>query len=137
MRRRCAATVCSPRCCAKGDRPAFGRLVECYYDRLYRWLYQLTHDRHAAEDLTQETFLKAFRQLKGFEERANFSTWLYRIAVNCALDLMRKRKRHDEHQEPDELDYERGVPNARARTSARAFRRRRGTRRRTPRRWPS
>jgi RNA polymerase sigma-70 factor (ECF subfamily) len=42
-----------------GDRSAFARLVDAYWDRLYRWLYHLTRDRHAAEDLTQETFLRA------------------------------------------------------------------------------
>ena len=100
-----------------GDSEAFRVLVERHSRNIFRLACRMTASEQDAEDVVQETFLKAFRQLKGFEERANFSTWLYRIAVNCALDLMRKRKRHDEHQETDELDYERGVPNARARTS--------------------
>lgn len=65
-----------------GDRPAFARLVEQYWDGLYRWLYHLTHDRHAAEDLAQETFLKAFRGLGRFRADSNFKAWLYRIAHN-------------------------------------------------------
>jgi RNA polymerase sigma-70 factor (ECF subfamily) len=65
-----------------GDRPAFARLVEQYWDGLYRWLYHLTHDRHAAEDLAQETFLKAFRGLDRFRADSNFKAWLYRIAHN-------------------------------------------------------
>ena len=47
----------------QGDRPAFAQLVERYWDRLYRWLYHLTRDRHTAEDLVQESFLKAFAGL--------------------------------------------------------------------------
>jgi RNA polymerase sigma-70 factor (ECF subfamily) len=65
-----------------GDRPAFTALVERYWDRLYRWLYQLTRDRHAAEDLTQETFLKAFTGLAKFRAGTNFGAWLFRIGHN-------------------------------------------------------
>src|ERR1700730_3836832 len=60
------------RAAQKGDRPAFAALVEVYWDRLYRWLYHLAHDRHTAEDLTQETFLKAFAGLHGFRAGTNF-----------------------------------------------------------------
>jgi RNA polymerase sigma-70 factor (ECF subfamily) len=66
----------------KGDRPAFARLVEHYWDRLYRWLYHLTRDRHSAEDLVQESFLKAFAGLKKFQAGTNFAAWLFRIAHN-------------------------------------------------------
>ncbi len=65
-----------------GDRPAFAALVERYWDRLYRWLYQLARDRHAAEDLTQETFLKAFAGLDKFRAGTNFVAWLFRIGHN-------------------------------------------------------
>ena len=56
----------------RGDRPAFAVLVERYWERLYRWLYHVTHNRHAAEDLAQETFLKAFRGLGTFRTGSNF-----------------------------------------------------------------
>ena len=56
-------------------------LVERYWDRLYRWLYHLTHDRHAAEDVAQETFLKAFAKLGTFRAGSNFRAWLFRIAA--------------------------------------------------------
>jgi RNA polymerase sigma-70 factor (ECF subfamily) len=74
-----------------GDRPSFAALVERYWDRLYRWLYHLTHDRHAAEDLAQETFLKAFAGLGRFRLRAGagFSAWLFRIAHNAFADQYR------------------------------------------------
>ncbi len=100
-----------------GDSEAFRMLVERHSRNIFRLAYRMTGSEQDAEDVVQETFLKAFRQLNSFEERANFSTWLYRIAVNCALDLMRKRKRHDELHERDEPDYERGVPHKQAQTS--------------------
>jgi RNA polymerase sigma-70 factor (ECF subfamily) len=65
-----------------GDRQAFAALVERHWDRLYRWLYHLAHDRHAAEDLAQETFLKAFAALARFQAGTNFRAWLFRIAHN-------------------------------------------------------
>jgi RNA polymerase sigma-70 factor (ECF subfamily) len=66
----------------QGDRAAFAALVERYWDRLYRWLYHLTRDGHAAEDLAQETFLKAFAGLDKFRAGTNFGAWLFRIAHN-------------------------------------------------------
>ena len=81
-------------CCAQqGDRPAFARLVETYYDRLYRWLYHLAHDRHIAEDLTQETFLKAFAALAKFQAGSNFRAWLFRIAHNSWANHARSASR--------------------------------------------
>jgi RNA polymerase sigma-70 factor (ECF subfamily) len=65
-----------------GDRPAFTALVDRYWKRLYRWLCQLTRDQHAAEDLAQETFLKAFTGLPKFRAGTNFGAWLFRIAHN-------------------------------------------------------
>jgi RNA polymerase sigma-70 factor (ECF subfamily) len=65
-----------------GDRPAFAALVDRYWDRLYRWLYHLTRDSHAAEDLAQETFLKALANLGKFRAGTNFSAWLFRIGHN-------------------------------------------------------
>jgi RNA polymerase sigma-70 factor (ECF subfamily) len=70
------------RAAQEGDRQAFAALVERYWDRLYRWLYHLSHDRHAAEDLAQETFLKAFAALGSFRVGTNFRAWLFRIAHN-------------------------------------------------------
>ena len=64
------------------DREAFAALVERYWERLYRWLCHLTRNRHAAEDLTQETFLKAFSRLQRFRAGTNFAAWLFRIAHN-------------------------------------------------------
>jgi len=77
----------------RGDRPSFAQLVESYWDRIYRWLYHLTHDRHTAEDLAQETFLKAFANLTKFRAGSNFRAWLFRIAHNNFVNLRRAAAR--------------------------------------------
>lgn len=74
-----------------GDRSAFAVLIDRYWDRLYRWLYHLTHDPHAAEDLTQETFLKAFSAIGRFQVGTNFRAWLFRIGHNNFVNLHRSR----------------------------------------------
>jgi RNA polymerase sigma-70 factor (ECF subfamily) len=76
-----------------GDRQAFGRLVERYWDRLYRWLYHLTRDRHKAEDLVQETFLKVLAALDSFRPGSNFRAWLFRIGHNNFVNLKRTERR--------------------------------------------
>jgi RNA polymerase sigma-70 factor, ECF subfamily len=97
------------RAAQKGDRPAFASLVERYWDRLYRWLYRLTHDRHTAEDLTQETFLKAFAGLDRFTAGTNFAAWLFRIAHNNFANGRRAKARQSEPL-PDDLAARDGDP---------------------------
>lgn len=75
-----------------GDRAAFARLVERYSPKIYRLALKILNDPQDAEDILQETFIKALRALPTFEGRSSLSTWLYRIAVNEALMLVRKRK---------------------------------------------
>ncbi|CAN5520647.1 sigma-70 family RNA polymerase sigma factor [soil metagenome] len=76
-----------------GDRAAFSRLVNRYWDRLFRWLFQMTRDRHQAEDLAQETFLKALAALESFRAGSNFRAWLFRIGHNNFVNLKRSGKR--------------------------------------------
>lgn len=76
-----------------GDRSAFARLIERYWDRLYRWLYHLTRDRHAAEDLTQETFLRALAAVKTFRPGSNFRAWVFRIGHNNFVNQKRAERR--------------------------------------------
>src|SRR3954465_8928179 len=78
-----------------GDADAFRQLVERHSKPMFRVAYRMTGNQHDADDVVQETFLRAYRQLDHFEERANFGTWLHRIAINCSLDLLRSRGRHD------------------------------------------
>ena len=75
-----------------GDRAEFARLVEEYSNRIYRLALKILNDPQDAEDVLQETFIKALRALPSFEGRSSLSTWLYRIAVNEALMLVRKRR---------------------------------------------
>ena len=75
-----------------GDRAEFARLVEAYYEMIYRLAIKMLNNPQDAEDILQETFIKAYRNLKNFDGRSNLSTWLYRIATNESLMFLRKRK---------------------------------------------
>jgi RNA polymerase sigma-70 factor (ECF subfamily) len=77
-----------------GDKDGFRSLVERHSRSVFRLAYRLTGNEQDAEDVVQETFLRAYKQLPHFESRASFGTWLYRIAANYSLDLIRSRKRH-------------------------------------------
>src|SRR5690349_24858024 len=81
-----------------GDSDAYRVLVERHSRALFRLAFRMTGNESDAEDVVQESFLRAYRQLGKFDERASFGTWLYRIAVNCALDLVRSKKRRAEQQ---------------------------------------
>ena len=75
-----------------GDRDEFSRLVEQYSANIYRLALRMLDQPQDAEDVLQETFLKAYRGLKNFDGRSRLSTWLFRIATNEALMLLRKHK---------------------------------------------
>lgn len=75
-----------------GDRAEFARVVEAYYEMVYRLAVKMLNDPQDAEDVLQETFLKAYRHLSGFDGRSSISTWLYRIATNEALMLLRRKR---------------------------------------------
>ena len=74
-----------------GHREAFRTIVERHSPGVFRVAYRLTRSEQDAEDVVQETFLKAYAELPRFEGRAALATWLYRIAANCAIDLIRRR----------------------------------------------
>jgi len=75
-----------------GDRAEFARLVETYSAAIYRLAIKMLENTQDAEDILQETFIKAFRHLNTFDGRSSLSTWLYRIATNEALMTLRRRK---------------------------------------------
>jgi RNA polymerase sigma-70 factor (ECF subfamily) len=81
-----------------GDADAFRALVERHGRPLFRLAFRMTGNQHDAEDVVQESFLRAWRQLGKFDERASFGTWLYRIATNCSLDVIRSRKRRSKQE---------------------------------------
>ena len=88
----------------QGDGEAFRALVEQHSRSVFRLAFRMTGNEQDAEDVVQDSFLRAYRQLARFESRANFGTWLYRITANCAVDLMRsKQARHDQSR-ADTLD---------------------------------
>jgi RNA polymerase sigma factor (sigma-70 family) len=76
----------------RGDQTAFTALVRLHQDRIYRHLLNLTGSREEALELAQEVFIKAWQALPGWRPDAQVHTWLYRIASNVALDLLRRRK---------------------------------------------
>jgi RNA polymerase sigma-70 factor (ECF subfamily) len=74
-----------------GDRNAYGELVSRCYESVIRVVYRLCGDSQIAQDATQEAFMRAWVRLPGFQSRAPFSHWVYRIAVNAALDTLREK----------------------------------------------
>jgi len=83
-----------------GDSDAFRSLVERHSRSVFRLAFRMTGNEQDAEDVVQESMLRAYKQLAKFDDRASFGTWLYRIATNCSLDLVRARKRRAQLQGP-------------------------------------
>ena len=96
-----------------GDSEAFRLLVEQHSRSIFRLAFRMTGNEQDAEDVVQETFLRAFKQLDRYEARSSFSTWLFRIASNYSLDLIRMRKRHEDKRErgtDEERDILQSIP---------------------------
>jgi RNA polymerase sigma-70 factor (ECF subfamily) len=81
-----------------GDAEAFAHLVDRYWTQIYRWLNAMTRELHTAEDLTQETFLKAWANLRRFTPGTRFRAWLFQIARNNFID--RRRSQRPERSQP-------------------------------------
>jgi RNA polymerase sigma-70 factor, ECF subfamily len=96
-----------------GDLGAFEDLVRTYQADVWRFAMSFTRDRALAEDVTQEAFLRAFRFLPSFRGDSRFTSWLFRIARNCALDALAARRGHEERamRQPAPI----GPPDAQAR----------------------
>ena len=75
-----------------GDKEAYGALVVRYSGRLFRVAFRITGNEADAEDVVQDAWLRGYRKLESFEYRSDFGTWIYRIAVRCALDKMSASK---------------------------------------------
>lgn len=97
-----------------GDREAFGRLVRRHHRRVYAAALHILGNHSDADDATQESFVRAFKGLSTFDGRAEFSTWLYRITVNTALNALRVGKRVAtlEQRGGDEAAHVGGTPEA-------------------------
>ena len=87
-----------------GDRAEFSRLVDTYSGHIFRLGLKMLKNPQDAEDILQETFIKAFKALPNFEGRSKISTWLFRIATNEALMFLRRKK-------PDSISVEQPVEN--------------------------
>ena len=104
-----------------GDIAAFEKLVSRYQNKIMGYVGRMVNgDREEAEDVTQETFIKAYRSLDSFRGQASFSTWLYKIATNLCIDRARGKKRRPQQafslDEPMDKDEEKGgreIPDSR------------------------
>lgn len=78
----------------RGNRAAFGKLVLRYQDRILNLAYDFLRDYESARDVAQDVFVKSWRNIRDFEEKSKFSSWLYRIAINTCLDAQKKRQKN-------------------------------------------
>ena len=83
----------------EGDRDAYRVLVERHSRTVYRMAYRMMGNTHDAEEVVQESFLRAYQKLKQFAGNANFGTWVYRIAANYAIDRLRQRNSEESRRE--------------------------------------
>lgn len=92
--------------CAKGDWEEFSLIFEKYRDKVYFLALGILKEDALALDVTQNTFIKVFKSLRWFNQRSRFSTWIYRITYNQALDQYRRRSRRGEVEYSDALGSE-------------------------------
>lgn len=90
-----------------GDMVAFDLLMNKYEKKIYNYCYRMLNSFEEAKDLTQEIFVKVFRNIDKFRGEASFYTWLYRIAHNLVIDFIRKRSRENVVNQ-DQIIYENG-----------------------------
>ncbi|WP_428910431.1 RNA polymerase sigma factor SigW [Niallia sp. Krafla_26] len=76
----------------KGDQNAFGEIVEMYKDKVFQISYRILGNRHEAEDIAQEAFVRAYVNIRSYNSDYKFSTWLFRITTNLCIDRIRKKK---------------------------------------------
>lgn len=88
----------------EGDLGAYDELIQRYQERVYATLYHMTSNHEDANDLTQEAFIKAFKALPTFKGDSSFFTWIYRIAVNRAINWLKSRK-NKPHLSLNDLDF--------------------------------
>ena len=90
-----------------GDKEAYGALVRAHSAAVFRVAFRITGNEAEAEESVQEAFLRGYQQLGSFEQRSSFGTWIYRIAVNCALNRIKRpgieaEYRHGEDSDPEQ-----------------------------------
>jgi RNA polymerase sigma-70 factor (ECF subfamily) len=90
-----------------GDKEAYGVLVVRHSHSLFRLAFRITGNEADAEDVVQEAFLRGYRKLENFQSRSDFGTWIYRIAVHCALDKIKLRHAGESRRVAEAADPER------------------------------
>ncbi len=90
-----------------GDKDAYGALVRAHSATVFRVAFRIIGNEADAEEIVQETFLRGYQRLESYQHRSSFGTWIYRIAVNCALNRIGQRGivaeyRHGEESDPEE-----------------------------------
>ncbi len=88
----------------RGDLEAYDDLVRRYQERIYATIYHMTANHEDANDLAQDTFIKAYQALKSFKGGSSFYTWLYRIAINKTINFLKQRKARS-HLSLNDLDF--------------------------------
>ncbi|MEO6182099.1 MAG: sigma-70 family RNA polymerase sigma factor [Verrucomicrobiota bacterium] len=86
------------------DAAAYDQLIRKYQERIYATVYHMTSNHEDANDLTQETFIKAYRALKSFKGNSSFYTWIYRIAINKTINFLKQRKNRF-HLSLNDMDF--------------------------------
>ncbi|MFN3484155.1 MAG: RNA polymerase sigma factor [Planctomycetota bacterium] len=89
--------------CLRGNAEAYGALVDRYSARILSLAFAMTGDRHEAEDIAQDTFVRAYKGLARFRHKAKFSSWLYQIALNLCRDRLKSKGRQVRRVEDEEL----------------------------------
>jgi len=100
--------------CLSGEVQAYGVLVDRYSARIINLAYAMLGDRHEAEDIAQEAFVRAYRGLAKFERKAKFSSWLYQIALNLCKDHLKAKSRHARSADEEQLAALDGDPKDQA-----------------------
>lgn len=110
------ATDPQVRAAQRGDRQAFAQLLEHHYDSIYRFAYRWCGNRTDAEDITQLACIKLAQSISQFRFEAAFSSWLYRLVINCAKDWHKSQSRH-QHADIDSAIELEPLPDQRAENS--------------------
>jgi RNA polymerase sigma factor (sigma-70 family) len=92
-------------CARQGDLAAYDELIKRYQERIYATIYHMTSNHEDANDLAQESFIKAYSALKSFKGGSSFYTWLYRIAVNKTINFLKQRKNR-QHMSLNDIDFQ-------------------------------
>ena len=87
--------------CKKGDGAAFEILLNRYYDTIYRFAYRWCSNQHNAQDITQQVCLKLAKSLMQFDHHSSFTSWLYRLVINCAKDFYKSPKQHNVREQSE------------------------------------